>query len=354
MESTLVRSCRMSRVLQKQWFLLSLVALIATGLWLGAHVDGEIRQAVNRVIHPRAITAIVLFLMAFSLDSHHLKQSFRSPKPVLWGALVNYGLIPLLGWSLLPLQQSEDFRIGLMIAASVPCTLAAASVWTRKAGGNDAVSLLITIATNAACFLVTPLWLELTIGGDVQLPLPIMMMQLILSVLLPTALGQIVRQNMAAERFAVRHKTPIGVAAQCFILSMVFTAALDAGERIHATAAGTTILGVAIVWGSVVLLHVIGLAVALIGSRKLGFARGDCAAVAFAGSQKTLPVGVLIATDRTMFGNPDLLGPGMGAPFAVFPILMYHASQLFIDTAIADRLAAGARREQDSQDSQEL
>ena len=25
--------------------------------------------------------------------------------------------------------------------------------------------------------------------------------------------------------------------------------------------------------------------------------------------------------------------------FAVFPMLMYHASQLFIDTAVADRLA---------------
>ena len=57
--------------------------------------------------------------------------------------------------------------------------------------------------------------------------------------------------------------------------------------------------------------------------------------------QKTLPIGIYLATDESIFGNPGLL-EGQGVPFAVFPMLMYHAWQLFIDTAIADRLAASA------------
>ena len=69
----------------------------------------------------------------------------------------------------------------------------------------------------------------------------------------------------------------------------------------------------------------------------MGFGRADIVAVAFSSSQKTLPIGVLLATDPEMLGNPEL-----GIPFAVFPILMYHASQLFIDTVIADRFAAKA------------
>jgi hypothetical protein len=55
-----------------------------------------------------------------------------------------------------------------------------------------------------------------------------------------------------------------------------------------------------------------------------------------------LPIGVLIATATNMLGNPNLLGPGEGIPFAVFPMLMYHASQLFIDTVVADQLASRA------------
>jgi len=91
------------------------------------------------------------------------------------------------------------------------------------------------------------------------------------------------------------------------------------------------------------------MAVGMQGARRMGFSWADRAAIAFASSQKTLPIGVLVATDPTMFGNPNLLGPGEGIPFAVFPMLMYHASQLFIDTAVADRLAAIRQPEQPPQ-----
>jgi hypothetical protein len=50
-----------------------------------------------------------------------------------------------------------------------------------------------------------------------------------------------------------------------------------------------------------------------------------------------------------MFGNPNLLSPGEVVPFALFPILLYHVSQLFIDTAIADRFRARAAREAQSE-----
>ena len=50
--------------------------------------------------------------------------------------------------------------------------------------------------------------------------------------------------------------------------------------------------------------------VGMTGGRLCGFAEFDIRAIAFASSQKTLPIGILIATDTTMFGNPDLLGPG--------------------------------------------
>ena len=49
----------------------------------------------------------------------------------------------------------------MIVAATAPCTLASAAVWTRRAGGNDAVAILVTFITNATCFLVTPFWLIL-------------------------------------------------------------------------------------------------------------------------------------------------------------------------------------------------
>jgi sodium/bile acid cotransporter 7 len=333
--------------LRKRWFLLALLVLIPGGMWLGAVIDwrqlatrlggGSLAaRAVDNL--PRISTVIVLFLMSFSLDSAKLVASFRSPGPVLWASFVNLALVPLAAWALLGFQHPADFRVGLMIAAGVPCTLAAASVWTRKAGGNDAVSLMVTLSTNAVCFAVTPFWLKLTTGSAIQFDTADMMLRLVQAVLIPTILGQIVRQAPAAGRFAARHKTPIGVVAQVLILVIVFLAACKAGVQLSGFEDVPSAGAIAVVWMSCILLHAAALLVAASGARLLGYAREDRIAVAFAASQKTLPIGVLLATDPAMFGNADL-----GVPFAVFPMLMYHASQLFIDTAVADRMAAVVR-----------
>jgi sodium/bile acid cotransporter 7 len=98
---------------------------------------------------------------------------------------------------------------------------------------------------------------------------------------------------------------------------------------------------VVLVWGSCIALHLAALAIAWWGARAMRVARPEAIGAAFAASQKTLPIGILLATDKRIFGNPDLLGPGLGVPFAIFPMLMFHASQLFLDDLIADRFAAG-------------
>ncbi|MCH7571822.1 MAG: bile acid:sodium symporter [Planctomycetes bacterium] len=152
----------MLKFLQKRWFLVSLLVLISAGLVTGTTLSEDHVKEFSSLIKPGWITAVVLFLMSFSLDSRQLKASFRSPGPVLWASLVNFGMIPMMAWLLMPLQLTADFAFGLMIAGSVPCTMAAASVWTRKAGGNDAVSLLVTVLTNGLCFLLTPFWLNWT------------------------------------------------------------------------------------------------------------------------------------------------------------------------------------------------
>ncbi len=52
------------------------------------------------------------------------------------------------------------------------CTLATASVSTRQAKGNDAISLLITLATNLVSVFLTPLWLKWTISMEADETVP--------------------------------------------------------------------------------------------------------------------------------------------------------------------------------------
>src|SRR5690606_36482371 len=132
--------------------------------------------------------------------------------------------LPLLALPLMKIQLLPDFVIGLMIAASVPCTMAAASVWTRKAGGNDAAALRVTLLTNGLGVIVTPLWLNVASSSHVAFGLVDMMQRLLVSALLPATIGQLARLSPSLRTFASRHKSGIGVLAQAFILVIVFTA----------------------------------------------------------------------------------------------------------------------------------
>ncbi len=329
---------------RKHWFLTTLATMIAGGMALGFAGCGPALAPVFGPIDPRWTTACVLFLMSFSLDSEHLWAAFRAPRPVLLGCAMNYGFVPLLAWALAPWQEHVDLRVGLMIAASVPCTAAAASVMVRKARGNDAVSLLITVGTNSSCFVLTPLWLEWTTAAQVELDVGRLMFDLIVAVIVPSVAGQILRLAPPLHRQAIRHKTGIGAIAQVLIELLVLTAALRAGTALHdmrqtsdalanaVTAAPITVPSVAISWASGVGVHLAALAAGWWLARLSGSPPSEAAAVAFAGSQKTLPIGLYIATDPGLFGAAH--------PFAMFPMLLYHASQLFFDTWLASRLAA--------------
>ena len=157
-----------------------------------------------------------------------------------------------------PLELTPDFVVGLLVAGSVPCTMAAASVWTRKAGGNDAIPLLVTLITNSLCFILTPLWLQWTLpaadGGAIQLDTAYLMQKLIVSALLPITAGQLTRLIPLLAAAADRRKVLLGNLAQGCILTIVLWESIKAGPNVSGNGAGSA-AAIALVWGSCILLH---------------------------------------------------------------------------------------------------
>ncbi|QDT35805.1 bile acid:sodium symporter family protein [Stratiformator vulcanicus] len=332
----------MRRTLTKHWFLVGLSVLIPSGLLLGRFGSPDLVSQAVGWIDARVVTATVLFLVAFTLASRKLMKAAKQPGPVAVACMINSVLLPLAAWPLAIQFESPDLRLGLMVAAAVPCTLSAASVWTRQAGGNDAVALLVTLVTNALCFLTTPFWIANAAGVAIDLDPAAMTLRLLLTAVLPMAIGQAVRAAPPLRNFADRFKQPLTNTAQALILTVVFAAAAEGGLQLAGVGDGAasnakppTGLSFVLVGLAGVSLHVVALVGGFYGSRVFGIAAVDRAAIAFAGSQKTMPVALLVATSPTMLGADDLLGPGVGAPFVVFPMLMYHTAQLFIDTAAA-------------------
>lgn len=325
------------RWLKQSWFLVALVILLPGGMIWGWQTTDEWRRSTVGQIHPTTTTVCILFLMAFSLDTSRLRESFRSPAPVLWGMIVNIGILPLMAWPLAHCFSLTDFSLGIMIAAAVPCTLATASVSTRQAGGNDAVSLLVTLLTNIVSVALTPLWLKWSVAVEANIdPWPIIG-NLATTVLLPTVLGQAARAWSPLRQLAIARRMQISITAQCLVLAIVAKAAVEAGGRLQSQATWPHQYDFATLLVVCAGLHAMAMGIAELGGRWLRLSREDRIASVFAGSQKTLPIGLLLAAMPAITGELSL-------PFITFPILMFHAVQLTMDTAIADQIARSGRR----------
>jgi sodium/bile acid cotransporter 7 len=309
--------------LVRRWFLLLLLAgLVVAWLWPGLLRPGVVW------LRPAAVVALALFLMAWGLETRSLLRTLVRPWPVCWAVLISYGLMPLLAWLLGWLLADPGLRFGLLLMACVPCTLASAVLWTRMAGGHEPTALLVILATTATSWLVTPLALALLGPGAASLDVGALMRELLLGLVLPVGLGQLTRGIRPLARIATRYKAPLGVVSQLLVLVVILKAVIDAGDRLAETATtlplGSSLLAIVLA----VVLHLAGLYAGLWSSLGLGFDRASRIAVAFAGSQKTLPVALFVFDHyfKDAF------------PLAVVSLVFYHVGQLVVDTFIADGL----------------
>jgi sodium/bile acid cotransporter 7 len=278
--------------------------------------------------------ALALFLSAWTMESRSLYQAIVRPWPALWATAISYGFLPALAWvSGSYLLWTDEFRIGLMICASVPCTLASAVLWTRMAGGSEATALLTTFITTGMGWFATPLWLARTTGvvTDTQQ----MMADLLVMLVVPVAVGQLARSVSWFRRVASRYRGALGAVSRLLILLIMLRAAVMVSVQLSPKAVGLGVAAV-LVAGAVCLgNHLMALYGGYWSSRRLGFDRPAQIAVAIAGSQKTLPVSLTLL---------ELYFPAY--PLAVVPMLFYHSGQLIADTFIADMWA----RKQESGD----
>jgi sodium/bile acid cotransporter 7 len=313
----------MPTFLARRWFLILLVVGITLTL-----VQPHTVQAVVAPIPTQGVVAITLFLMGWSLESRRLWQALARPLPALWAVTVTYGLTPCLGWvarELFAALGCLDYGLGILICTCVPCTLASAIIWTRLAGGNEATALLVTMLTTCTSWLITTAWLTLATGTQVEVDAVEMMLGLAVYLIVPVVLGQLARGPATLRWVAVRGKAAFGVISRLLILIVVLQAVLMVTERFRSNAISNQVPLLVVVGLVCIGTHLVGLAVSYWGGKLFAFDHPNRIAIAFAGSQKTLPVGLLLV--NTYFRQ---------FPLAVVPLLLYHVGQLAVDTFIAD------------------
>ncbi|MEM6468830.1 MAG: bile acid:sodium symporter [Planctomycetota bacterium] len=325
----------MSRLIASNWFLLALVVCYAGGHFAADRLRPVVEQAWLR----SCVLVAVMWAMGVTLNASQIVKSVQKPTASLLAIGCNLFLVPVccaisMGWLSASIGGSlgRELAGGLFVAGLVPCTLASASVWTRKAGGDDSVSMICTVVTNVGCLLVVPVGIHLVLAMQTKLSPVAQMEKLAWFVVLPLVIAQLMRR-FGAGPWADRNKSALSKLAQIGILAMVVFGAV-AGQSIAANGSVEStgaesgqgrgvgwwpILAVIIAASGV---HLFVFAAGWMLARALKRPREEQIAVGIAGSQKTLMVGLQIAIDCGV---------------SVLPMMIYHAGQLIIDTFIVNR-----------------
>jgi solute carrier family 10 (sodium/bile acid cotransporter), member 7 len=322
--------------LHANWFLIALGCV----LFLGFAGSDSLMWLTRQTWLRDGVIASVMFTMALTLSPGSISESLRKPVGALLGCAMNFGLLPFVGW-IASRGMEPSMSMGLVVAVAAPCTLASAAVWTRKAGGNFATAILVTMITNLFCFLLTPLWVQLLTTGEWsieqasaaqsndQISLLSMIKMLALLVVLPMVLGQVLHRRSRLGSWAMKRRTPLNVAAQSGILFIVLLGTIKNAQDVAASPSTVnTWLNLLHLIVAVNVVHMSVFACGWYLSAAIGLKRPEQIAVAIAGSQKTLMVGLAIAQSLNV---------------SILPALTYHISQLIVDTLLAQKIAKNSR-----------
>ena len=302
---------------RKHWFLIALL----TALFSGYYFSHPFASLASVGWLKWSIVSLTMFLMAWPLALGNFQQAFSRPVAPLLACALNLIGIPLLVWPLVGLVGME-LGPGMMIAAATPCTLASAAVWTRRAGGDDSVAIVVTIITNSTCFFVMPFWIYVQTGNAIESSLLLgTIYKLFFFVVLPIVVAQLARLEKGSAAWATRNKPRLSTAALIGILSMVFLGSVNMGIRLANEESSLAIQSILFMALLMLLVHCVVFWTGYWIAGKIQLPRQEQVAVGFSGSQKTLMIGLSVAVNLGM---------------SIIPIVAYHAIQLIVDTVFAD------------------
>ncbi len=309
---------------QRYWFLAALLLAMGWGgLW--PH-GGHLIQASG--VLPFLVAA-VLFISGYNLDASRLWDRAADGHAILLGLSSTYVVAPALAYLMAmlwappisgPTSPGALFLQGVMIAAAQAGTIASAIALTMLSRGNQELALVLTLLSNSLTVVLTPLVLQVSIGATVELPLGDMMIRMVLVVLLPVALGQLMR------RFLYSTAPPLLVllrfSPQLIILIFVYCGFAVAAQHLVQEMALALRF-----FGACASLHFLLLGWTYGSATVLRLSTDTRAAVVFCGSQKTLPNGIFVW--QNFFAHN---------PYGAVPIVLYHVLQLVVDTLLIPRL----------------
>lgn len=319
------------RRIRTDWFLFGMAGAVALA-WLFPG-PGSRGGALHPEVVNKAGVSLIFFLHGIALPFAALRAGTLRWRLHLVVQSATFLLFPLLGIALnavLSRHVSPDLRLGVSHLCALPSTVSSSVALTAAARGNVPAAVFNATLSSLIGVVLTPIWVsaavDRTTGGS--LPLGGVILDLVLWLVLPLALGQLCRPRLGA--WAARNKKLIHTADRATILLLVYTSFCDSVRWGVWSGSGLGPVLITLAASALLFAGVFLVVDAICDG--LRFTREDRIAAVFCGSKKSLAAGVPMA--QLIFGSH----PGLG--LILLPILLYHPLQLVVCGALAGRWAS--------------
>ena len=224
---------------------MGLLVLLSAGAALV--FPGALGHLKPSLINP--MLGVIMFGMGLTLKGEDFRVVFSRPRDVIIGCVAQFTVMPLLAFALSKLfALDEALMVGVILVGCCPGGTAS-NVITYLAKGDLALSVGMTAVSTLLAPLLTPLLVLLFAGRAVDVNVVGMLLSILWVVMLPIALGLLVRHLWpAVSQHASDYLPAISSLAICVIVMIVIAAN-----------AGRLLSGGAVVVAVVVLHNVCGL-----------------------------------------------------------------------------------------------
>ena len=278
--------------------------------------------------------SVIFFFYGLKLSREKLRAGLGNWRLHILIHLTTFVLFPLMILWIRPLFRGEEntlLWLGLFYLAALPSTVSSSVVMVSIAGGNISAAIFNASISSLIGVFITPLWMSMILSGVAEtnaVGLGSIIGKIVLQILLPVFLGIALNRRWGA--FAQKYQHTLRLFDQSVILLIVYTSfCASFAHQVFKDFSWMVIIGCAA--GMLILFFVIFAIVGLI-CRWLKVNRKDTITAQFCGSKKSLVHGT--AMSKVIFAGYSGIG------VILLPIMLYHALQLMVVSAIAKRFAA--------------
>jgi bile acid:Na+ symporter, BASS family len=169
----------------------------------------------------------IMLGMGLTLEVEDFRRVLVAPRPILLGVLLQYTIMPALGWMFAELFQLPPLlAVGLILVACCPGGTAS-NVIAYLARGDVPLSVTMTTLSTFAAVAMTPLLTTLLAGSRVEVNAWGLFWSAVQVIVLPVALG------LAARRFApgtVRRVLPAAPLLAVIFIVLIVSSIVGAGR----------------------------------------------------------------------------------------------------------------------------